>query len=85
MIPTNKTDGLINNLVGLCLINGYSHKDIANLKKYINSHLMINDKCSECDFSLKELRYYITNKIKNELTLSMFLSCNERIIKKMLE
>lgn len=85
MISTSKADGFINNLIGLCLTYGFNHNDMKEFKKYLNTHKFINNKCTECDFSLNEFRYNITNGIIVKDRGYIHLSCNERIIKKLLE
>lgn len=81
---TNKINGTINNIVGICRNYNISEFYIKNIKSHNFDNNFI---CINCNTNLDEIRSQIKNII--EFNKIMFekeiLSCNEMVIKKLLE
>lgn len=79
MIFNSKNKGIISNIIGICRLYGIK-------ESYIDSHNFGSDlKCVNCNNDLNYFRDEISDCMRLNITDKQFLTCNEIIIKRLLE
>lgn len=79
MIFTSKIDGRINNIIGICRNYGISEHCIKNIKTHNFDEDLVCVRCSE------NLSYIIKIMEYKTRDLNEILSCDETMIKRLLE
>jgi hypothetical protein len=83
MLATNIVNGTIANVIGICRLYGISEWFIKNIKSHNFEHNFI---CSRCNTHFDLIRSQIVSLIDwDNRKKEDILSCNEMVIKKLLE